>query len=75
VFAEEIASCICGPTRKSVCTYTTSSVPTSQTKEVGDILEVRGLGIVKDTTKGGVAIAIKARDRLWRGALRRITRG
>ena len=77
VFVREGAcmlACRCGLRQKSVCTYTTGLVPTSKTKELGDVLEVSGLGVVEDATDARIAVAIKTRNGLGSGALRRIAR-
>jgi hypothetical protein len=59
--------------RKSVCTYTTSLVPTGDTKEIRDVLEVSGLSVV-DGAEGGIAVTVNTRNGLWSGTLSRIAR-
>jgi hypothetical protein len=67
-------ACRCGQRQKSVCTYTTSLVPTTETKELRDVLEVSWPGVVDHGTEGGIAVAIEARDGLGDRTLRRIAR-
>jgi hypothetical protein len=62
-----------GLRQKSVCTYTASRVPTGQTQEVGDILEVSGVAVASSALDVGVAIAVKAGNGLL-GALRGVAR-
>jgi hypothetical protein len=73
VFAKG-GACICGLSQRSVCTYTTSRVPATKTKKLGDVLEVGGLGIVEYTREGRISIAIKARDGLGNRVLRWVPR-
>lgn len=47
---------------EGVCTYTSSSVPATHTKELGEVLEVIGHRVVNHLSIAGVAIAVKARD-------------
>jgi hypothetical protein len=75
VFVWESASCICGLRQRNVCTYTTGRIPAIETKELGDVLEVGGPSMLQDTGEGGIAVAIKAGDRLGDGALRGFTSG
>jgi hypothetical protein len=57
----------------SVCTYTTGGIPATQTKKVGNVLEVAGNGVFDSGfPAAGVAVAIKAGDGLESGALSRI---
>lgn len=69
-----VHACRCGLRQKSVCTYTTGLIPASETEELGNVLEIAGLGVVGHGTEGRITVAIKARNGLWNGALRRITR-
>jgi hypothetical protein len=62
-----------GPRQKSVYTYTASRVPTSQTQEVGNVLEVSGVAVVDRALDVGVTVAVKVGNRLF-GALRGVAR-
>ena len=47
--------------RRAFCTYTTSCVPASKTKKLGNVLQIGGLGVV-DSVAVGVAVPIEARN-------------
>lgn len=75
VFARRIhARCSCGLRQRSVCTYTTSLVPTGNTKEIGDVLEVSGVGVVNASPNVGIAVAVDTGNGLRSGALSRVAR-
>jgi hypothetical protein len=44
------------------------------TKEVGDVLEVSGIGVFDGSANIGIAVTIKTGNGLWGGTLSRITR-
>lgn len=62
-------ACICG----RVCTYATSRVPTSKTKELRNVLEVSRASVVKYTGTR-ITVAVELVDALGLGALSRIAR-
>lgn len=75
VFARRIhARCTCGLGQKGVCTYAASLVPAGNTKEIGDVLEVSGIGVVDASANVGIAVSVDTRNGLWSGALSRVVR-
>lgn len=66
-------ACRSGLRQDGVCTYTTGCVPTSETKELRQVLEVARAGVV-DHTDCGIAIAIQLGDAALSATLRGVAR-